>query len=78
MDVSDPAHPAELAFCHTASGGEDVTGAGNLAYVADGQGGLDILFPLWGRWYFPFATRGGVSSYEELPWPMGDRLTDEA
>jgi hypothetical protein len=33
--------------------------------VPDGQGGLHVA-------------KGGVFSYYEFPWPMGDRLTDEA
>jgi hypothetical protein len=32
--------------------------------VPDGAGGLHVA-------------RGGVFSYYEFPWPMGDRLTDE-
>lgn len=35
------------------------------AAIPDGQGGLQLA-------------RGGVFSYYEFPWPMSDRLTDEA
>ena len=36
-----------------------------FAVVPDGRGGLHVA-------------KGGVFSYYEFPWPMGDRLTDEA
>lgn len=46
---------------------EEATGRIYEIYVAvpDGSGGLHLA-------------RGGVFSYYEFPWPMGDRLTDEA
>jgi hypothetical protein len=46
IDVSNPAAPIEAGFYETTGGAQGVAIADNFAYVADGSGGLDILYLL--------------------------------
>ena len=43
LDVSNPAAPQEVGTFTTAGDANGVTAAGDLVYVADGEGGLVIL-----------------------------------
>jgi hypothetical protein len=43
LDISDPATPDEVGFYDTPGDAQGVATAGDLAYVADTNGGLFIL-----------------------------------
>ncbi|MER3457836.1 MAG: hypothetical protein C4309_03625 [Chloroflexota bacterium] len=46
LNVSNPANPYEVGFYDTPGGAEGVAVAGDYAYVADGEGGLDIIWTM--------------------------------
>ena len=67
ISISNPAHPVRLGGFNTSGQAKDVVVAGNLAYVADGTAGLQVIdvsnpaSPVWLGGYDTSGYANGVA-----------------